>query len=234
MWFLILFLPTILDRATQNAETFWTQVSAIECTEQIAQIRTKDDGKVTARRSSTFDYVVTLKMNGVALVVEESRIFQKSTGAGEALLLTSGFPTLMLVFHPDFRDRFEFEVHETENRIAFRLKPGARSMSAIKLGGRSYPIRWQGAAWVDPANGAVRRIEATSGPMTDLGIEELNVVVEYGSVPLAGQRAPYWLPSTATISLRSPRQQWKNIHEFGSYKLFSVTSTTSPPSGNQP
>jgi hypothetical protein len=234
MWFLMLFLPTILDRATENAEAFWTQVSAIECTEQIAQTRTKEDGKITARRSTTFDYVVTLKMNGASLVVDESRIFQKSTGAGDALLLTSGFPTLMLVFHPDFRDRFEFNVYETENRIAFRLKPGSRSMSAIKLGGRSYPIRWQGTAWVDPANGSVRRIEATSGPMTDVGIEEINVTVQYGSVPLAGQRAPYWLPSTATISLRSRRQQWKNIHQFGSYKLFSVTSTTAPPSAVQP
>ena len=65
--FSILLLSTILDHATQSAEAFWTQVSAIECTEQIAQTRVKADGKVTAQRSSTFDYVVTLKLNGTAL-----------------------------------------------------------------------------------------------------------------------------------------------------------------------
>ena len=228
MWLSILLLSTILDSATQSAEAFWTQVSAIECTEHVAQTRMKADGKITARRSSTFDYVVTLKMNGTALMVDESRIPQKSAGDGESLLLTSGFPALLLILHPNFRDRFDFDVSETENTIAFRSKAGARSISGMKLNGRIYPIRWRGVAWVDPANGAVRRIEATAESMADIGIEELTAEVEYGSVPLAGQPAPYWLPSRATISVRSPRQEWKNVHEFGSYKVFSVTSTTTP------
>lgn len=234
MLFSILLLSSILDRATQSAETFWTQVSAIECTEQVAQTRMKANGKVTAHRSSTFDYVVTLKLNGTALTVDESRIPLKSTGGAESLLLTSGFPSLLLIFHPDFRDRFEFDVSESENKIAFRSKAGARSISAIRLNGRLYPIRWEGAAWIDPANGAVRRIEASSGSMTDIGIEELNAEVDYGSVALTGQPSPYWLPSRAAISLRSPRQEWKNIHEFSSYKVFSVTSTTTTPAASQP
>ena len=228
MWISILLLSTVLDRATQNAETFWMQVSAIECIEQVAQTRMKAGGKIAARRSSTFDYVVTLKMNGNALMVDESRIPQKSSGDAEAFLLTNGFPALLLIFHPDLRDRFDFDVSEPENRIAFRLKAGARSISAIKLSGRLYPIRWQGTAWVDPSSGVIRRIEAFADSIQDIGIEELNAVIEYGSVPLAGQPLPFWLPSRATISLRTPRQKWKNIHEFGSYKVFSVTSTTTP------
>ena len=58
--------------------------------------------------------------------------------------------------------------------------------------------------------------------MMDIGIDQMNAEVEYGSVLLTGQPTPYWLPSRATISLRSPRQQWKNVHEFRSYKVFSV------------
>jgi hypothetical protein len=70
--------------------------------------------------------------------------------------------------------------------------------------------------------------------LSDVGIDEMNVIVEYGSVPLNGQPVPYWLPSRATISLRSPRQQWKNTHEFRSYKLFSVTTTTVPTAATEP
>ena len=234
MFFSILLLSAILDHATQNAEAFWSQVSAIECTEQISQTRVKADGKIAAHRSSTFDYVVTLKTNGPALIVDESRIPQKSTEGGESLLLTSGFPMLMLIFHPDFRDRFEFDVDEAEGKILFRTKATARSFSAVKIDGRMYPIRWNGTAWVDPIHGAVRRIEASSPSMMDIGIDQMNVVVEYGSVPVGQKSTAFWLPSRATISLRSPRQQWKNVHEFRSYKLFSATSTTITPEATQP
>jgi len=224
MFLTVLLLSTILDQASQNAEAFWRQVSAIECTEQIAQTRLSADRKIAAYRASTFDYVVTLKTNGPTLVVDESRIPQKSTNSAEPFLLTSGFPMLMLIFHPDFRDRFEFDVNEAEGKIAFRAKAGSRSFSAIKINGRLYPIHWEGRAWINPANGAVRRIEASS--VSDIDIDEMNVVVEYGAVPLKGAAPiPYWLPSRATISLRSPQQEWKNVHEFRSYKLFSVTST---------
>jgi hypothetical protein len=234
MFFAVLLLSTILDQASHNAEMFWKQVSAIECIEQIAQTRVNPDGKVSAYRASIFDYVVTLKTNGPALVVDESRIPQKVANSTESLLLTSGFPMLMLIFHPDFSDRFEFDVDEGAGRIGFRSKASARSFSAVKIDGRLYPIPWKGTAWVNPANGAVRRIEASSPPMSDVGIDEMNVTVEYGSVPLNGQPIPYWLPSRATISLRSPRQQWKNTHEFRSYKLFSVTSTTIPAAVTEP
>src|SRR5262249_17085370 len=163
-----------------------------------------------------------------ALIVDESRIPQTSTDRSDSLLLTSGFPMLMLIFHPDFSDRFEFEINEAKGKISFQSKAGARSFSAVKIDGRLYPIRWSGTAWVDPANGAVRRIEASYRPMSDGTVDEMNVVVEYGSVPLNGAPIPYWLPSRAKISLSSPRQRWTNTHEFRSYKLFSVTSTTKP------
>jgi hypothetical protein len=233
MFLTVLLLSTILDQASQNAEAFWRQVSAIECTEQIAQTRLSADRKIAAYRASTFDYVVTLKASGPTLLVDESRIPQKSTNSPESLLLTSGFPMLMLIFHPDFRDRFEFDVNEAKGKIAFRAKAGSRSFSAIKIDGRLYPIHWEGRAWINPANGAVRRIEA-SASMSDIDIDEMHVVVEYGSVPLNGAPIPYWLPLHATISLRSPQRQWKNIHEFRSYKLFSVTSTTTPAAANEP
>jgi hypothetical protein len=222
----IVLMSAVLDHASHSAETFWTQVSAIECTEQIAQTRVKAGGRIAAHRSSTFDYLVTLKANGPSLTVDESRIPQESTQGGQSLLVTSGFPMLMLIFHPDFRDRFDFKVDEAKGKIAFRAKPTARSFSTVKVDGRVYPILWDGTAWVDPGTGAVRRIEASSPPMTDIGVDRMNVVVEYGSVPFSGQSLGYWLPSRATISLRSPRQQWTNVHEFRSYKLFSVTTKT--------
>jgi hypothetical protein len=234
MFFAVLLLSTLLDQASHNAETFWKQVSAIECTEQIAQTRVNVDGKVAAYRASTFDYVVTLKTNGPALIVDESRIPQKLAESSDPLLLTSGFPMLMLIFHPDFSDRFEFDVDEGQGKIGFRSKVSASSFSAVKVDGKLHTIPWKGTAWINPANGAVRRIEASSPPLSDVGIDEMNVIVEYGSVPLNGQPVPYWLPSRATISLRSPRQQWKNTHEFRSYKLFSVTTTTVPTAATEP
>ena len=100
-------------------------------------------------------------------------------------------------------------------------------MSALKLQGHLYPILWDGAATVDASSGAIRRIEAgLAGPMDDLGLSELHVEIDYGPATLAGTREALWLPTRATISLKTPRQAWRNVHEFSDYKKFSVTTST--------
>ena len=228
----ILALSTLLDRATESAEIFWSQMSAIQCTEHIEQSRMTSKGKVTSRHSSVFDYVVTLKANGNGVVVDESRIPERNAQDTESMLLTSGFPALLLVFHPEFRDRFEFEIDEAGKRIAFHSKAGTRSVSAIRVAGRVYPIRWQGVADIDPETGTIQRIEASSETMSDIGIKELHANVEYGPVRFTGQTSAYWLPSRATISLRTPRQMWNNVHAFDAYKMFSVSSSAKNPSVN--
>jgi hypothetical protein len=225
-----------IERAGRTAEVFWDQFSAVQSLERVTQSRLQADGKVLASRTTEFDYVAVLKMRASGVAVEESRV-ARGTGqldTADQFLLTSGFPALLLMFHPDFRNRFEFwespapDAPSGTVRIGFKSRTGERSMSALKLQSRFYPILWHGFAWIEPGSGNIVRIEAgLDAPMDDVGLSELQAQVEYRPVAIEGGLQYYRLPSRATVSVRTPKQQWRNVHEFSAYKLFKVTTTTS-------
>ncbi len=226
---------TLIDRVARNAESFWEQFTAVQCKERIEQVQMSSDGAIVATQTTDFNYVAFLKATTRGLLVEESRVTRSMAGKRnpeqqERLLITSGFPTFLLMFHPEFRDRFDFnEIPSGDGvrRIAFRSKPEASALSALKLKDYVYSIRWKGTATVDAMSGAVRKINAElSSPMDDLGLSELQVDVDYGSTALAGTSQTFWLPMHATISLKTPRRTWRNVHTFSDYKRFSVTTST--------
>jgi hypothetical protein len=223
-----------IDRASRAAETFWQQFTAVQGKERVAQSKLKADGKPAETHIEEFDYLAFLTATNRGLSVEESRVSRAKTVEEKRtqLLITSGFPTFLLMFHPEFRDRFDFAELPANSgnavrRITFSLKRGAQSLSGLKLKDRVYAIPWKGTAMLDPESGAIRRIEATLGaPMDDLGLSELHVELDYQPTALAGTTQIFWLPVRAAISLQTPRQAWRNVHEFSDYKRFSVTTST--------
>ena len=226
---------TPLDRAARTAESFWDEFTTVQSVERVTQTKLQDDGKVVASHTSEFDYVAVLKARSASVAVEESRLPRANAemGTTDQFLLTSGFPTLLLMFHPHFSKKFDFWESPDPNapagsiRMAFKSRSDERSMSALRLKGRLYPILWRGFAWIEPTTGNVLRIEASlATPMDDVGLSELRAEVEYKPVALRGSEQSYRLPSRATISVRTPKQHWRNVHEFTGFRLFTVTTST--------
>src|ERR1700690_4293487 len=101
---------TLLDRAGKRVEEFWDQFSAVTCTETVSQLKVGDSGKVLGQRTSAFNYLVILQLTGDDLIVDESRLAQgpPKKESDRPLLATSGFATLLLIFHPHFQSSYEF------------------------------------------------------------------------------------------------------------------------------
>jgi hypothetical protein len=224
-----------IESASRVAEVFWDQFMAVQSIERVTQSKLEPDGKIISTKSMEFDYVASLKPKSAGVAVEESRVPRSSAEpeAKASLLLTSGFPTLLLMFHPDFRDKFEFSESTQGNavagviRVAFRSRSQQHSMSAIRFNGHLYPILWRGYAWIDVSAGNVTRIEANLvAPMNEIGVSELRAEVEYKLTPLREHQQTYMLPAKATIWLRTRSQHWRNVHEFSAYKAFTVTTST--------
>ncbi|HEX4997606.1 MAG TPA: hypothetical protein VFY29_05245 [Terriglobia bacterium] len=226
---------TLIERAGLAAESFWSRFSEVQARERVTQARLQADGKVVSTRTADFDYLAILKARSNGVAIEEWREprTNPSPGKAEPALVTSGFPALLLMFHPDLRGKFDFQDSPAQSvppgivRIAFRSRPGQHSMSALKFNGRLYPIQWRGFAWIESATGNVTHIEASlDAPMDDLGLSALTAEVDYGPATLGDTGTTYWLPSRATVTARTPKQQWRDIHEFSAYRLFAVTTTT--------
>jgi hypothetical protein len=228
-------LDDLLARTSKQVSGFLDQFSDVKCTEQVKQEKLGKDGKVEVKEESTYDYLVILTNPGGELTLDESRLAvheAKPDKKNRSLLVTNGFATLFLVFHPYYAGSFQFTALEDEvvngrrlSKVAFQHVAGNRSPVALALRGREYPLEISGTALIDPQTGVITRIVAgIENTMEDVGLKTLRSEVEYAPVPFRDMKQAYWFPSQASVEVETPRQHWRNTHRFTDYKRFSVST----------
>ena len=229
-------LDKVLDRTAQRVSELVDQFSNVKCTEQVTQEKFKPNGKTEIEQQSTYDYLVILTNAGGDLSLNESRLplqeAKVSRRQDVSMLLSNGFATLFLVFHPYYSNGFEFTDAGSETldghharKIHFQHIPNTRSVAALALRGREYPLELSGTAWVDPENGTILRIEAgIASTLEDIGMKTLQSSVRFAPVVFRQDQPAYWFPSEAVVEVETPKQHWRNTHRFNTYKQFSVTT----------
>ena len=231
-------LEKVLDRTSQRVSEFLEQFSNVKCTEQVTQEKIKSNGKVEVDQQSTYDYLVILTNAGGDLSLNESRLPVKEAKVNRrqpiSMLLSNGFATLFLVFHPYYINGFEFTDAGGETvdgqvarKIHFQHIPNTRSVAALALRGREYPLELSGTVWVDPRTGDILRLESGIGStLEDIGMKTLQSSVRFAPVPFSKDKDQpvYWFPTEAVVEVETPKQHWRNTHHFSAYKQFAVTT----------
>lgn len=224
--------PLFTDVLAHDATRFWEEFASVSCSETVKQLKLEPDGKKLAEKDSVYDYLIVMQVAGDELMMDESRILRGKPGkaADRALLLTSGFSTLLLVFHPIFQPSFSFNTLPDDvsgprplRRVEFVQKEGARSPSVLQLRGRDYPLAWKGTAWIDQQTGMIVKIHVDlKAPMEDIGLQRLSSDVTYAPVALKGLDHAMRLPQKAVIDAATKKQRWHNEHSFSAYRRFAV------------
>src|SRR5579871_6833898 len=104
-------LNDLLSRTADRTAAFLDQFSDVKCTEQVRQEKLGKDDKIELKEDSTYDYLVILANSGGELSLSESRIPVKEAKRDRhntSMLLSNGFATLFLVFHPTYAASFTF------------------------------------------------------------------------------------------------------------------------------
>jgi len=141
-------LADLLSRTSEQVTGFLDQFSDVKCTEQVEQEKLGQDGKVELKEESTYDYLVILGNNGGDLSLDESRLpvrEAKRDKKNTPMLVSNGFATLFLVFHPYYMDSFRFALvgdavsadGSPITKVSFQHIPGTRSPAALALRGRA-------------------------------------------------------------------------------------------------
>jgi hypothetical protein len=228
-------LNDLLARTADQTSAFLDQFSDVKCTEQVRQEKLGKDGKVELKEDSTYDYLVILTNTGGELNLSESRIpvhETKRDRKNTSMLLSNGFATLFLVFHPYYAESFKFTLVGEDvvggrmlEKVSFTHVPGMKSPAALALRGREYPLELTGTAWIEPQSGSITKIEAgIADTLQDVGLKALNSQIDFTPVPFADLKQVYWFPAQARVEVETPRQHWRNLHQFTAYKKFSVTT----------
>jgi hypothetical protein len=230
-------LQEVIGRANDTVAKFVEQFSEVKCTEHVTQEKFKTDGKVELKQESTYDYLVILTNAGGEISLDESRLAvheekKEQSKKGVSMLVSNGFATLFLVFHPYYSSGFEFTdlgedplQGKSFRKIQFKHLTGMRSPAALALRGREYPLELAGVAWIDPSTGVIGKIEAgLAGSMEDIGLKSMRSEVQFQPVPFKNAKDVYWFPARASVEVETPRQHWRNTHNFTDYKQFSVST----------
>jgi hypothetical protein len=228
-------LNDLLERTAGQTSVFLDQFSDVKCTEQVRQEKLGKDDKVELKEDSTFDYLVILTNTGGELNLSESRIpvrEAKKDRKNTSMLLSNGFATLFLVFHPLYANAFKFTLAGEEviagrtlEKVIFEHIPGMKSPAALALRGREYPLELTGTAWLDSATGSIAKIEAgIADSLQDVGLKALSSEVDFAPLTFADSKQAYWFPTQARVEVETSRQHWRNLHQFTAYKKFSVNT----------
>jgi hypothetical protein len=205
-----------------------------------ASLDTIDGGYFGTRLSkgatvSAYDYLVILANTGGELSLSESRLpvhEAKADKKNRSMLVSNGFATLFLMFHPLYANSFEFSALGEEvidghrlTKVAFRHIRGTRTPAALALRGREYPLELSGTAWINADTAAIAKISAgIENTMVDVGLNTLQTEVEFAPFPFHDLEKTYWFPLRAVVEVETPRQHWRNTHQFTNYKRFSVSA----------
>lgn len=226
----------LLARTRQQVSTLMDQFSEVKCTEQVTQEKFKRDGKTEFEEQSTYDYLVILTNTGGELTLDESRLpvrqAKSENKKNVSMLVSNGFATLFLVFHPYYEASFQFTDlgPETVNgrtleKIQFQHMRNMRSPVALALRGREFPLELSGVAWIDPQTGNLAKIAAgVEQGLDDIGMKSFRSEVDFAPVSFRDVKESYWFPMAATVEVETPRQHWRNSHRFTDYKRFSVST----------
>jgi hypothetical protein len=228
-------LEELLHRTSEHVSAYLDRISEVSCSERVLQEKLGDGGKTIEKEESAFNYLVLLSSASGEVSLVESRLADEDKPAKKLqrpLLVSNGFATLFLVFHPYYAPGFKFTDggEEAVNgrtiaKVHFEHIPGTRTPAALAVGGREFPLDLSGIAWIDMETGTITRIAAgIDTGMEDVGLRTMRSDVVYTPVNFHNPPDTYWLPSQVTIEVETRHQHWRNTHRFSDYKKFSVNT----------
>ena len=223
--------------AQKQVVQYISQLSNLHCKEMVTQEKLTSKGHVETTEHSSYDYLIMMEGSGDDFQLNESRLETKAAPHKQLpMLVTNGFSTLLLVFHPYYSNAFEFERGPDDTvdgvsavTVHFQHIRGRRSLAALSLRNREFPLELKGTAWLDKTTGQVLKIESTLlDDMSDIGLRSLNVHVDYKYIQLGKNAAALTLPVLATVEVTTPKQHWRNTHRFSDYKIFGAEAEQDP------
>jgi hypothetical protein len=210
-------LAKILPRVRENVRQLYERFPNTTSREDITMERLGADGTVDFKRQETFRYLAVAHTTPGVSTLEEYRTDMQGkpaepTGVENGLVVTKGFASELLFFHPAARldaffrylGRQKLNGQETEV-IAFAQRPGwASSTFQIIAEGQSTTVLVQGLAWIDSMTGQIIRMRTDLlAPRPDLGLASDTSVIDFGEVRFPEKPSiVLWLPQNVTVTAR--------------------------------
>ena len=225
-------LPNVLRAAGQKADQFVSTLQEFSAMENYQSVEIKRDESLESPQIRKFSYVVTIEDSRPNVIeIHEIRNQGIATSALPGRLADLGAPALALVFHPIYRDDFEWKCEglgEWNSKPAWLVHFQQRSdrptslLAAYETPSQEYALPLKGRAWISQS-GAVMHLETdlTHG-MTAIDLIRQHFSIDYQPVSFKSHKVQLWLPESVDVYLQYHGHFIHNFHRYSNFKLFWV------------
>jgi hypothetical protein len=232
-------LDSILSAVGKTVAEFFRNFPNTSSLEQIHQEKSARKQKVDATLDQKFRYLCFTPAEKWGPGFDEYRVdlsgaraFPK--GMQEGFMLTSGFASASLPFHPTYQSQAAFRYlgrQKVDGRdtyvIAFAQQPGkARLTGAFKHGQISMRTLSQGLVWIDSQSYEITRLRTDLlMPLSEVNLERETTEIAFGEVHFKGVAGGFWLPQQVTVTVDWNGRHLRNEHRYSEFQLFNVEAT---------
>jgi hypothetical protein len=232
-------LDSILLAVGKNVQAYFRNFPNTVSLEEIHQEKLSHNGKVGAALHQKFHYLCQMPKEESEPGFTEYRASLSGEGGppgglDDGYMLTSGFASSSLLFHPLYQSESTFKYlgrQKIDGRdtfvLAFAQRPEkARVYGAFKRGQNSMPTFSQGLAWVDAEKYVILRLRTDLlRPLPEVRLEKETTEIDFGEKHFKPIAEGFWLPREVTVSVDWNGKQLRNKHAYSDFKLFNVDAT---------
>ncbi len=229
-------LNPILGAVGKNVEAYVRDFPNTVSLEQIHEEKVSRKGKGGATLDQKFYYLcLAPTIHNVIGFTEYRKSPTGEGGAPEGLqdgyMLTSGFASANLVFHPLYQPGSIFRLlgqqklgdHDTYV-LAFAQRPEISTMNGIfKIGAVTMPTFVQGLAWVDASSYEIIRMQTDLlRPLPEVRLDKETTEIDFSENRFKTVNGGFWLPREVKVSVEWNGRSLRNLHEYSDFKIFNV------------
>ncbi len=233
-------LAAILKRAGEDVSRFFENFPNTISTEQIRQQTLRQDGRVKESQEQKYAYLLLARSErqGQSLGLEEYRADSAGArtvprGLQGGFMLTTGFASAALVFHPAYQSGASFRFlgrqmidGHTTFVVAFAQRPDtARTVERFNVDDASALILVQGVAWVDGSTYQILRMRTDLlKPAPKVRLQTQTTEIQFAEVHFKEITSAFWLPREVVVTVEWKGRTFRNLHQYSDFRLFNVQS----------
>jgi tetratricopeptide (TPR) repeat protein len=229
-------LSPILASVGKNVQVYFKNFPNTVSLEMIHQEKITRRGKERGTLDQQFHYLCLMPEEETEPGFNEYRANMSGEsgqpkGLTDGYMLTSGFASASLIFHPQYQSESNFKYlgeQTIDGRktyvIAYAQRPEvARLHGLFKMGTNSMPTFSQGLAWVDSENYEIVRLRSDLlKPLPEVRLDQQTTEIDFGENHFKSIAEGFWLPRDVTVSVTWNGKSLRNKHEYSDFKLFNV------------
>ncbi|HEV2424642.1 MAG TPA: tetratricopeptide repeat protein [Terriglobia bacterium] len=229
-------LGSILQKTGGNVREFFTGFQNTVSVEQVREERLGKNGKVRDFQNLKFQYLLVSQPQQGRMELQEYRTDEHGyptapTGLDSGFMLTSGFASASLLFHPAYQSgaRFRYLGRQNVNGktldvVAFAEIPDkAEMIERFNTHDASVLVVFQGLAWIDADSYKIVRLRTDLlKPESKIRLERQTTEITYDPVQFKQVASTVWLPSEVAVTVEWAGKTFRNMHRYSDFRLFNT------------